>query len=132
MIFTECTENNTKESYVTEGLLKNIKYKNNPQVKNIRELGIGELDKLMKSMQTDCINHLKKYSTSTDFKKKYKDWLYIINIRPEKYGNPYSIEICRDQDGIDSDAVYRWENENKDKYPENTDLDKLNPYLKNQ
>lgn len=79
---------------------------------NILELGEKDFDKLLKDIQMSIISYLKKYSTSPEFKKKYKDYLYMIKIVPEMYGDPYSVQICEEQDGIDWDKVYKWEKDN--------------------
>lgn len=96
---------NIDEQYIlNEGIVEDIKYKNEPHVKNIRDYGVDNLKKLLKKMQTDCIQYLKKYSNSSQFKNKYKKYMYMVDIIPEEYGDPYSIQITDYQNGIDPDS----------------------------
>lgn len=85
-----------------------------------------QLIKLLKKMQTDCVQYLKKYSNSAQFKNKYKKYMYMVDITPEEYGDPYSIQISDYQSGID----YESGDDNNDWY--NELLDAGEKYLKNK
>ena len=91
-------------------------------------------ESMAKAMQADLFTYLKKYITQKDFKDKYKDFLYLINIKKDGYSEfNTTIEITRQQDGIDWNKVEKWQKEHKKETAGLTDeeIDKMNPYYKN-
>lgn len=93
---------------IMEKILSGIKPVGNPP----------KYDAAISQMVNETISFLKRYSTSKEFKEKYKDYLYMIDIEEEGYGSAFSIQITEFQDGVDYDREDDISEPNTDWYRE--------------
>lgn len=104
---------------ITPALIKNIrniceKHRKNKEYNKVEEIykqelkavGADNLINFMKSMQRDCISHLKMYSSTSRFKNMYKKYLGLIEIKDTDYGDPFSIQITSYQNGLPDNYNY--------------------------
>lgn len=69
-------------------------------------------------MGEDIIKFMKKYIASSEFKKKYAKYLYMIDIKLTDYSDPFSITFTDYQSGFDYDN----DDDNNDWYYEFMDI----------
>lgn len=69
------------------------------QIKPVN-IKLNSKEEYVEFMISDTINFLKKYIASSEFKKRYKEYLYMINIQETDYGDLFSITITDFQNGM--------------------------------
>ena len=101
------------------------------KLENIHDERYKHLLPLIKKMQKDCISHLKKYSNSERFKKKYKLYKSLINIGISETNDDF-ISVTEYEYGIDFSDAIDWEEKHCKEYASKEELEKANPYTKNE